>query len=488
MIDLSSLTIQKAHEHLLRGDFSVLELVEAYCAEIEKKNSSINAYLEVFSDVKEQAKHAQKELDNKKEKANVLTGIPLAMKDNILIEGRKISCGSKILEKYTAVYDAHIVKELKKQGAIFLGRTNMDEFAMGSSTENSAFGTTKNPIDKARVPGGSSGGSAAAVAMGGALGAYGSDTGGSIRQPASFCGLVGLKPTYGSVSRRGLVALASSFDQIGPFSKTCADARVLFNAISSHDVKDSTSYDIAERDTIRKNTQKEKIIGVPYHLFKDVAGVDEDVVRVFLDSLTTLREKGYELREITLDHTRYALAAYYIILPAEASSNLARFDGVRYGLSKEGENMFTDYDVTRAEGFGAEVRRRILLGTHVLSAGYYDAYYNKAIAVQEKIKEEFDAVFNEVSAIALPTTPTPAFKLGEKIKDPLAMYFSDMFTVSANIAGIPALSLPAGNVVREGASLPVGFQILAPHFKEETLLSLGEEIEELQQRKNDTIE
>lgn len=480
MTPVSELTITQAREHLLKGDITVSQLVEGHRTAIENKNNSINAYLEVYDDLDEQIQNAQEKIDTQKDASPILTGIPIALKDNILREGKKASCSSKILENYTAVYDAHIVSLLKKQGVVFLGRTNMDEFAMGSSTENSAFGATKNPLDVSRVPGGSSGGSAAALAMGGALGAYGSDTGGSIRQPASFCGVVGLKPTYGSVSRRGLVALASSLDQIGPFAKTCEDARLLFNAISSHDEKDSTSHDEKTRAKIRGEHFQKRVIGVPYHLFKDAEGVDKDVVDNLEQALVRFRKEGYEIRTIELPFTKYALSAYYVLLPAEASSNLARFDGVRYGLHKEGDTMFEDYDVTRGEGFGDEVRRRILLGTYVLSAGYYDAYYNKAVSVREKIQEELSLCFEEVDVIMTPTTPTPAFKIGEKADNPLSMYFSDIFTVSANIAGAPALSVPSGMVVREGVELPVGLHIIGPHFSEEMLLDIGAHFEELQ--------
>ncbi|MEX0933709.1 MAG: Asp-tRNA(Asn)/Glu-tRNA(Gln) amidotransferase subunit GatA [Candidatus Paceibacterota bacterium] len=484
MIDVSSLTIDKVHEHLVCGDFSVKELVDA-CLSQGRKHASLNAYLEIYGDIEGEIKRAQREIDTKKEKADVLTGIPLAIKDNILVEEKKISCGSKILEGYSATYDAHVIAELKKRGVIFLGRTNMDEFAMGSSTENSAFGTTKNPYDEKRVAGGSSGGSAAVVSFSGALGALGSDTGGSIRQPAAFCGVVGLKSTYGSVSRNGLVALASSLDQIGPFAKNVGDTRILFNAISSYDPKDSTSYNEKTRKKMRLDVSSKKKIGVPRHLFKE--GVDEDVLANFEETLSSFKSIGYEIVDIELPSSEFALSAYYIILPAEASSNLARFDGVRFGLHKNGNDMIGDYGATRGEGFGIEVRRRILLGTYVLSAGYYDAYYNKAIAVREKISEEFLEAFESVDVIMTPTTPTPAFKIGEKTENPLAMYLSDIFTVSSNITGTPALSVPSGFVERDGKKLPVALQIMAPHFGEEELFKIGCEYEGLRDTKDGII-
>lgn len=478
-IDTKNLTIKETHEHLVKGDFTAVELAEAHLHMIKEKDTEVHAYLEVYEDVLEQAKKADLIITEEKENTPLLTGIPLAMKDNMLIKGRRSSCGSKILEGYTATYDASVTEQLKGENAVFLGRTNMDEFAMGSSTENSAFGPTKNPHDLSRVPGGSSGGSAAAVAVGSALGAFGSDTGGSIRQPASFCGVVGLKPTYGSVSRRGLVALASSFDQIGPFAKTSEDARILFNAVSGYDPKDSTCYPLALRDKARDKGSKKKVIGVPYHLFEDIKGIDKDVLDNFNEAIALYEKNGFEIRDVQLPYTPHALSAYYVIMPAEASSNLARFDGVRYGLHKDGSDLLQDYRATRGEGFGEEVRRRILLGAYVLSAGYYDAYYNKAIAVRKSIQNDFKKAFGDVDVIMTPTTPTPAFTLGEKVDDPLAMYLSDIFTVSSNIAGIPGISVPSGTVDRDGTALPVGLQILAPHFQEDLLCDMGSFFENL---------
>ncbi|MBI5754050.1 Asp-tRNA(Asn)/Glu-tRNA(Gln) amidotransferase subunit GatA [Candidatus Peregrinibacteria bacterium] len=471
-MDLKTLTIKKAHEHLAKGDFSAVELSEAYLKNIEIHNKNINAYLEVFDDAKEQAQKAQKLIETKT--GGMLAGIPVAMKDNILIQGKRASSASKILEGYMATYDATVVKKLKVEGAVFLGRTNMDEFAMGGSTENSAFGVTKNPIDTTRVPGGSSGGSAAALAMDGALAALGSDTGGSIRQPAAFCGLVGLKPTYGTVSRYGLMAMASSLDQIGPFGKTVEDAEILFNAIAGHDPMDSTSIpdEMAKRTKGTSEASKKMTIGIPKDIL-DSPGIDADVLKNFNEGIAKLKSDGYLIKDISLPNMHYALSVYYVIMPAEASANLSRFDGVRYGLSKKGATPFEDYAKTRGEGFGREVRRRILLGAYVLSSGYYDAYYNKAWSLRNLISKDFADVFKEVDVIATPTTPTPAFKLGEKSNDPLAMYLADVFTVPANLIGIPALTVPSGAVDRDGKKIPLGLQFMAPHFREDILFRVG---------------
>ncbi len=474
MLDLKNLTIESASAHLRNGDFSARELAEWYVRKIEKENPDLNAYLEVFDDCFAQADVADKIL--KDGRTEVLAGIPLAVKDNILIRDRALTCGSRILAGYRATYDAEVIEKLKAHGAVFLGRTNMDEFAMGSSTENSAFGPTRNPHDVSRVPGGSSGGSAAAVAGDLALGAFGSDTGGSVRQPAALCGVVGLKPTYGALSRRGLVALASSLDQVGPFGKTVADTEILFNCTKCEDARDSTSYPLSLRDT--EVNAPAKRIGVPYHLFAE-GGIDKDVLALFETALGALKENGYTVREIELPNLKYSLAVYYVLMPAEASANLARFDGVRYGLRKEGANLLGDYEATRAQGFGAEPRMRILLGTYVLSSGYHDAYYRQATAMREAIRREVVSSWNEVDLIALPTTPSPAFKLGERTEDPLSMYLSDIFTVSANITGIPAISIPMGTVLRDKKNLPLGFQFMAPHFAERRLFEAGKNIEKL---------
>jgi len=461
-MDIYTLTIRKAHEAMKRGDFSAQDLARAYLARIEEKNPDIHAYLEVFADVLEQAKVADDIFAGGNPK--LLTGIPIAVKDVILIEGRNVSAGSKILEGYTATYDAFVIQKLKAQGAVFLGRTNMDEFAMGGSTENSAFGITKNPLDTTRVPGGSSGGSAAAVAADMALVALGSDTGGSIRQPASFCGITGLKPTYGDVSRSGLIAMGSSLDQIGVLAKTPEDARILFEAIRGKDDKDSTSRQKPEGADAEK--KKSYTIGVSEELL-NTEGIDESAKKGFRNTLQSYADAGHTVKEISLSSFKHALASYYIIMFAESSTNLARFDGVRYGMRADGDNGIDDFLKTRGSGFGKEVLRRIMLGTYVLSAGYKDAYYNKATQVREQIRADLARAFTEVDIIAMPTTPAPAFRIGEKINDPVQMYLEDMFTVPVNLSGVPALSVPA--IQEDESALPVGFQILAPHFCESIL-------------------
>lgn len=468
-MDLKKLTVAQARKDLDTKKYSSLDLTNAYLKQIAERDGEIHAYLEVWEDSARAEAKAADERIARGESAPLL-GIPIAMKDNILIHGRHASSASKILENYIASYDATIIKKLKAQGAVFLGRTNMDEFAMGSSTENSAFGPTKNPIDSSRVPGGSSGGSAAALVGDMALASYGSDTGGSIRQPAAHCGLIGLKPTYGAVSRFGLMAMGSSLDQIGPFGKTIEDVRILFDAIRGHDPKDGTSLPDAKNPT-----KKPKVIGVPRAFLK--SGIDPDLLKIFEQRLDDLKAKGYEIRDIEMPTLPYGLAVYYIVMPAEVSTNLARYDGIRYGLSVPAETIGEVYGKSRAAGFGAEVRRRIILGTYVLSAGYADAYYRKARAVRATIREEFERAFKEVDAIAVPTTPSPAFKIGEKAADPLAMYTEDIFSVPMNLAGVPAISVPMGFVEREGKQLPVGFQIIAPHSGEEVLFVIGEEIE-----------
>jgi aspartyl-tRNA(Asn)/glutamyl-tRNA(Gln) amidotransferase subunit A len=467
MSKLNELSITEASKMLAAGEVTSLQLTEDCLAEIEKRNASLNVYLEVFADAREQAKMADER--RKKGESHPLLGIPLAVKDNILIEGRKVSAASKILENYVATYDATAIKKLKEAGAVFLGRTNMDEFAMGGSNENSAFGPAKNPADEARVTGGSSGGSAAAVAAHMALGALGSDTGGSVREPAAFCGVVGLKPTYGAVSRSGLMAMGSSLDQIGPLAKSVADAELLFNAIKGRDPLDSTS---TENPKPQKTNNKK--IGVPRKLLEK--GVEQGVLAHFEQSLEKLKSAGYEIVDVDLPSAPLALAVYYIIMPAESSANLARFDGVRYGLSLKGENLFEDYAASRGGGFGPEVRRRIMLGTYVLSAGYYDAYFGKATAARALLRREFAGVLEGVDAIATPTAPFPAWKIGEK-SDPLSVYLADIFTVTANLTGNPALSVPMGTVERDGAQLPVGIQFTAAHGDESALFAAAKALQ-----------
>jgi aspartyl-tRNA(Asn)/glutamyl-tRNA(Gln) amidotransferase subunit A len=477
-MNLEKLTIAEARRALDAREYSALELADAYLENIAKRDPDIHAYLEVWADsAREEAKAADKMIAAGK--SQPLTGIPLAVKDNILVEGRIASSASKMLENYRASYDATVIKKLKAQNAVFLGRTNMDEFALGASTENSAFGPTKNPHDTLRVPGGTSGGSAAAVAANMALAALGSDTGGSIRQPSALCGVVGMKPTYGAVSRFGLMAAASSLDQIGTIGKTVADARAMFGAIRGHDENDSTSLPAGRQDFQEAQNRRPKVIGVPRAFLKE--GSDSDVLANLEATLTRLKDAGYEIRDIELPNVSYSLAVYYVINPAEVSTNLARYDGIRYGLSANAENIQDVYFKTRGTGFGPEVRRRILVGTFVLSAGYADAYYRKARAVRELIRTEFTKAFDPsadgVDAVAMPTSPTPAFKIGEKASDPLAMYAADIFTVPVNLAGVPAISVPMGTVEREEKELPVGFQIIAAHGAEETLFKIGEDIE-----------
>lgn len=469
MSDLAKLSITEAAHKLQKRDISSVDLTRACLEHIKAQNPALNAYLEVFDDAETQAQKADE--SRAAGNAHPLLGIPLAMKDNILIEGRRASAASKMLEGYVATYDATATRKLKEAGAVFLGRTNMDEFAHGSSTENSAFGPTKNPHDPARMPGGSSGGSAAAVAAHLALGAIGSDTGGSIREPAAFCGIVGLKPTYGAVSRSGLMAMGSSLDQIGPMTKSVADAELLFEAMRGGDPLDGT--------TISPDTYPAKLanrkVGVPRRLLSQ--GIEPDVLEKYEASLKTLQSKGYELVDVELPSAALALAVYYVIMPAEVSTNLARFDGVRYGLSLKGESLLEDYARTRGEGFGPEVRRRIMLGTYVLSAGYYDAYYGKATAARRALTAEYAAALEQVEVIATPATPAPAPRLGEKTGDPLSMYLLDVFTVTANLTGNPAISVPMGGVERDGKMLPVGMQFTAAHGDEAALFRAGKALE-----------
>jgi len=467
-MSLNNLTIKKTQELLKSKQISARDLVSYYFGKIEEKNKDINAYLEVFGDALGEAERLDKEGFGRK----ALFGVPLAVKDNILIEGKTCSAGSKMLQNYRASYDATVIKKLKEAGVIFLGRTNMDEFAMGASTENSAFGATKNPFDLTRVSGGSSGGSASAVAMDGCLVALGSDTGGSIRQPASFCGVVGLNPTYGSVSRFGLIAMASSFDQIGPITKTVEDAEIIFNIIKGKDAMDSTSSLIPDFDD--KKFLKLKVGVLKY----DKSGVDKEVNESLEKSVKIFKDMGYEVSEIDLPNIKYSVSCYYILVPAEVSSNLARFDGVRYGLFKEGKSLTEDYMETREAGFGLEVRRRIILGTYVLSAGYYDDYYTKAQKVRELIRMDFDKAFDlaggGVDVIISPVSPSTAFKIGEKTNDPLKMYLEDIFTAPAKMAGLPAISIPNGF---DSKGLPIGLQITAPRFGEKLLFEIGKKYE-----------
>ncbi|HEY4526397.1 MAG TPA: Asp-tRNA(Asn)/Glu-tRNA(Gln) amidotransferase subunit GatA [Candidatus Paceibacterota bacterium] len=469
-MNIHLLTIAEARKALDAKEFSAAELTDSYLNEIKKRDSELHAYLEVWEEsAREEASAADAMITRGEQKP--LTGITLAVKDNILVEGRIASSASKMLENYRATYDATVIKKLKAHGAVFLGRTNMDEFALGGSTENSAFGPTKNPHDTSRVPGGTSGGSAAAVAANLALGALGSDTGGSIRQPSAFCGVVGLKPTYGMVSRFGLMAAASSLDQIGPIAKNVEDVKILFNAIAGYDAHDSTSL-----PDEKISSAHPKKIGVPRAFLGE--GIDPDVLTAFETTLKGFESAGYEIVDVELPSLKYALAAYYIINPAEVSTNLARYDGIRYGLSVPSDTIAEVYKKSRAAGFGTETRRRILVGTFVLSAGYADAFYRKARAVREVIRADFRKTFEQVDAIVLPTSPIPPWKLGEKA-DPVALYAADIFTVPLNLAGLPGISVPSGVVERDGKKLPTGFQIIAPARGEETLFTMGKAVEGL---------
>lgn len=474
MKKLNEMTIVEAARALRARELTVRELWDACAAAAHARNQELNAFLEVFEADDAAIAAAQKRIDADGNAASSLCGIPIAVKDNILIEGKIASAASKMLENYQATYDATVIKKLKDAGALFLGRTNMDEFAMGSSTEHSAFGSTKNPHDTSRVPGGSSGGSAAAVAAHLAIAALGSDTGGSIRQPAALTGIVGLKPTYGAVSRSGLIAMGSSLDQIGPLTKTVEDAKILYDAICGADILDSTT--IPENLYGVLAPPKRLRVGVPRHLLDK--GVDSEVLATFDKTLELLKNLGHEIIDIELPTSEYALAAYYIIMPAEVSTNLARLDGMRYGLALRGETLLDDYVRSRTEGFGPETRRRILLGTFVLSSGYIDAYYRKADAARSVLRNEYNAAFKNADVIASPTTLSPAFKFGEK-SDPITMYLEDIFTVTANLTGMPAISVPMSTVVCDEKQLPIGIQFTAPHGAEELLFEVGSAVEKV---------
>lgn len=468
----NELSVAEAAKALRAKELTVRELWDACEAAAHEKNPELHAYLEIFAADDALIDAAQARIDAEGDNAPLLCGIPLAIKDNMLIEGKIASAASRILENYRATYDASVIAKLKAQGALFLGRTNMDEFAMGSSTEHSAYGPTKNPHDTSRVPGGSSGGSAAAVAAHMCIAAFGSDTGGSIRQPAAHTGIVGLKPTYGSVSRYGLIALGSSLDQIGPLTKTVQDAEIMHDSVHGQDPMDSTT--IPDNLYPDRGLKKQLTVGVPRHLLKE--GVEPDVLAAFESTIEKLRSAGHAIRDIELPMSLNALPAYYVIQPAEASTNLARLDGIRYGRAVRGGTLLEDYLISRTEGFGPEPTRRILLGTFVLSSGYIDAYYKKAVAVKEALREEYDRAFESCDLVAFPTTPAPAFRFGEK-SDPVSMYLEDVFTVTADLTGHPALSVPMGFVAREGTSLPVGIHFTAPHQAEHLLFAAGRAVE-----------
>ena len=490
--------IRDLHNQLVRGEVTATALAQKYLLAIEEKDGGIGAYLTVL---REQALREASFVDERLkrgENIDLLAGIPGAVKDNICIKGVRTTAGSKILDNYIAPYDATVIERLKASGAVIVGKTNMDEFAMGSSTESSAYQKTKNPADASRVPGGSSGGSAAAVAADEAVWSLGSDTGGSIRQPASFCGVVGLKPTYGRVSRSGLIAMASSLDQIGPFGKTVEDVAIVFSCLAGFDQKDATTAPSGigkPFEDYLTGDIKGLSIGVPREYFSD--DLDPRIRAITDKALEHFKTLGAVIKEISLPHSRYALPVYYIIMPCEVSSNLARFDGIKYGLSindqrdsvretsgparnaahSTASGLLETYLDTRRHGFGSEVKRRIMLGTYALSAGYYDAYYKKAQKVRTLVRQDFEEAFKEVDLIFSPTTPEPAFRFGEKSDDPLKMYLSDIYTVTANLAGVPAISFPIGTSTDTETALPIGGQLMGKWFDEETLLRAADAIE-----------
>ena len=483
MEPLHDLTIKKFHDGLLNKEFSALEVTQAYFRRIKEHDGEIGAYLSLAEESATRDASAVDVAVAVGEDVGALAGVPLAIKDAILVKGQPATAASKMLEYYVASYDAGVIEKLKLQKAIFLGKTNMDEFAMGSSTENSAFKVTHNPHALDRVPGGSSGGSAAAVAGNMALGALGSDTFSSIRLPASFCGVVGLKPTYGAVSRSGLIAMTSSLDQIGPITKTVEDAAILFKAIAGKDSLDSTSSDADYENILDPNLDRIKgfTIGLPEEYF--IGGLDALVSKEVEAAIGKLRSLGIKFKKISLPHTKYAVPAYYLSMPAEVSSNLARFDDIRYGVGpgeKRPGNLMDVYLKTRGKKFGAEAKRRIILGTFVLSSGYYDAYYDKAQRVRTLVKNDFDEAFKDVDVLLTPVAPTPAFKIGEKINDPLAMYLSDVFTGPANLAGVCAVSIPTkpSSALAPG-ELPIGFQLIGKKWHEADILGIGQYYEKL---------
>lgn len=468
-MNITELTVHELQQKLKSKELTIAEILESYCNRINEKEPEVEAFVTTYlEEAKAEAQKVQEKLDNG-EDLGEYAGIPIGIKDNLCMKGTKTTCSSKMLENFVSPYDATVIEKLKDENIISLGKLNMDEFAMGSSTESSYFKKTKNPWNLNKVPGGSSGGSAAAVAANMVPWALGSDTGGSIRQPASLCGVVGLKPTYGLVSRYGLVAFASSLDQIGPITKDVRDSAMLLSLIAGHDEKDTTSEEIEKKDYTKalKNDVKGLKIGVPKEFFGE--GINEEVKKELTKAIETYKELGAEVEEFSLDVAKYALATYYIIACAEASSNLGRFDGIRYGYrTQEYSNLKEIYKKSRSEGFGPEVKRRIILGTYVLSSGYYDAYYKKAQQVRTLVSNEFSKAFEKYDVILTPTSPVTAFNIGEKSNNPLEMYLADICTVSINIAGVPAISIPCG-VDSEG--MPVGMQLIGNKFEEEKILN-----------------
>jgi len=467
---LHQFTIHELQKKLRGDDTTSAEIVESVIERIDAVEDRIHSYITLLKDsAREEARKADGDI--RSGKARPLTGIPIAVKDLICTRGVRTTCGSKILHNFIPPYDATVIEKLRDAGAVIIGKTNMDEFAMGSSTETSHFGATRNPWDLDRIPGGSSGGSATAVAADECIASLGSDTGGSIRQPAALCDVVGMKPTYGRVSRYGLVAFASSLDQIGPFTKDVEDCAIMLNVISGYDPRESTSVpiDVPDFTSFLSGDIRGWTVGIPKEYF--IEGIDPEVEAAVRKAIAVVEGLGARCVDVSLPHTEYCLAVYYIVAPAEASSNLARYDGVKYGYrSKEGRDLMEMYKKTRSEGFGTEVKRRIMLGTYALSSGYYDAYYKKASQVRALIKRDFDEAFRSCDAVLTPTSPTPAFRLGEKMDDPLQMYLSDIFTISTNLAGIPGVSVPCGYTA---AGLPIGVQFLAAPFEEGKLIRIA---------------
>ncbi len=466
-----ALTIKKFHEGLTNKVFSAREALSEFYSAIDAKDGEIGAYLSTDRDAAQTQAEEVDRLVERGEKLPLLAGVPLAIKDNIMVKGQPCTAASNILKGYTALYDAAAIKKLRNESALFIGKANMDEFAMGSSTETSAFKITKNPRDLKKVPGGSSGGSAAAVAGGMAVAALGSDTGGSIRQPADFCGIVGLKPTYGAVSRYGLIPMASSFDQIGPLTNTVEDAAIMFRAIAGEDPHDATSASVTYGEELTDPNlehMREMTIGLPKEYF--IAGISEEIIRNVEGAIAQFKSLKVRFKEISLPHTKHALSTYYIIMAAEASSNLARLEGIRYArvpAAEDAADLMDRYVKNRSHGFGAEVKRRIMLGTFVLSSGYYDAYYAKAQKVRALIRRDFEEAFKDVDVILTPVSPTLPFNIGEKTSDPLTMYLSDIFTMTANLAGLPALAMPPN------------FQLIGKPFHEADILGLGQYYERI---------
>ncbi len=470
MSDLNQLSAVEIAAGVQSKKFKAVDVVTASLAAIKKTNGTLNAYLSVAEEVSLKSAKAVDEKVQAGLPAGRLAGVPIAIKDNMMVKGQPVTCASKILGNYTAPYDAHVIENLVREGAIMVGKTNLDEFAMGSSTENSAFGPSRNPWDTSRIPGGSSGGSAVAVATRTVPISLGSDTGGSIRQPASLCGILGMKPTYGRVSRYGVVAFASSLDQIGPFTHTPEDMALAMSVISGKDERDATSVDkpVPDFSADLKKPVKGLRIGIPKEYF--VEGMDAEVKKSVMEAANVLKKLGAEIKEISLPNSDSALAVYYILAPSEASSNLARFDGMRYGFrNPDAGNLIEQYGLNRRDGFGPEVKRRIMIGTYALSSGYYDAFYSKAQKVRTLIKRDFDKAFEGVDIILTPVSPTPAFKIGEKADDPLTMYLSDICTIPCNLAGIPGISVPCGFTSN---NLPIGVQFYANLFQDSLLLQV----------------